>query len=59
MFKHSDKKIASDNIRKFGQKATNTAHLPIVQTVASTTGYPELGAIISAGQGRQRIAQAR
>ena len=52
-----------------GRKVSNTSHkiedirnkaLPVVSTIASMAGYPELGgAIASAGNGLKRIANAR
>ena len=55
--------------RVIGRKVSNTLHkiehagaaaLPVVSTIASMAGYPELGgAIASAHQGLKRIANAR
>ena len=41
-------------IEDIGNKA-----LPVVQTIASMAGYPELSALASAGNGLKRIANAR
>ena len=41
-------------IEDIGKKA-----LPVVQTIASMAGYPELSALASAGNGLKRIANAR
>ena len=51
-----------------GRKVSNTLSkiedigkksLPVVQTIASMAGYPELSALASAGNGLKRIANAR
>ena len=54
--------------RVIGRKVSNTLHkiedignaaLPIASKIATMAGYPELGAIASAGNGLKRIVQAR
>ena len=51
-----------------GRKVSNTLHkiesfgnaaLPIASKIATMAGYPELGAITSAGNGLKRLVQAR
>ena len=51
-----------------GRKVSNTLHkikdfgdaaLPIASKIASLVGYPELGALTSAGNGLKRLVQAR
>ena len=50
--------------RKFSntlQKIDNVGEraMPVLQTVASMAGYPELGALASAGKGLSKISQLR
>ena len=54
--------------RVIGRKVSNTLHkiedigqkaLPIVSTIASMAGYPELSAITKAGEGLKRITNLR
>ena len=51
-----------------GRKVSNTLHkienfgnaaLPIASKVATMAGYPEIGALTSAGNGLKRLVQAR
>ena len=51
-----------------GRKVSNTLHkiedfgnaaLPVASKIASIAGYPELGALTSAGNGLKRLVQAR
>ena len=51
-----------------GQKVMNTltkienigyAALPVLQTIASMTGYPEVSVLASAGEGLRRISHLR
>ena len=51
-----------------GRKVSNTLHkienfgnvaLPVASKIASLAGYPELGALTSAGNGLKRLVQAR
>ena len=57
-----------DTSRVIGRKASNTLRkiedighkaLPIVNTIATMAGYPELGALAKAGEGLKRISNFR
>ena len=57
-----------DTSRVIGRKASNTLRkiedighkaLPIVNTIATMAGYPELGALAKAGEGLKRISNLR
>ena len=60
---------AMSTAHTIGRKVSNTLHkiedignkaIPIVSTIASMAGYPELGgALVSANNGMKRIANAR
>ena len=60
---------AMNTAHTIGRKVSNTLHkiedignkaIPIVSTIASMAGYPELGgALLSASNGLKRIANAR
>jgi len=60
---------AMNTAHVIGRKVSNTLHkiedignkaIPIVSTIASMAGYPELGgALVSANNGMKRIANAR
>ena len=59
---------AMETGRVIGRKFSNTLHkiedigqraLPIVNTIATMAGYPELSAITKAGEGLKRISNLR
>ena len=65
---HNIGQKAMNTAHVIGRKVSNTLSkiedigskaLPVVQTIASMAGYPELSALASAGNGLKRIANAR
>ena len=65
---HNFGQKAMNTAHVIGRKVSNTLSkiedigkkaLPVVQTIASMAGYPELSALASAGNGLKRIANAR
>ena len=68
-------KLTSQNIQHLGQKMMHTGHvigqkvakienighaaLPVLQTVASMAGFPEVNALTSAGKGLSQISHMR
>ena len=65
---HSFGQKAMNTAHVIGRKFSNTLSkienigeraMPVLQTVASMAGFPELGAIASAGRGLKKISQLR